>query len=275
MKTEKHARRACACARRLLAPCSRSPHRSRGAQQPAWQPDMIGGPWRGPGPGPQPQRPARGHPQPARDGRHQRAWRRTRRTPTSSTWARSTAASGGPRTRRPPARLDAAHGRAVLALHRPRRAAVRPDRPTRNTLVAGQRPLEQLRSNGGARIGMLRTTDGGDHLDRARRAAACCTGKNATGVAARGAVAPDVRQQLQRRDRRQQHRDLPQHGHGRDVHARLRLRRAAAGPHLRPGGGPGQQRRSSTRASATPAPPTASTSPPTPAPPGRASATPR
>jgi hypothetical protein len=56
-----------------------------------------------------------------------------------------------------------------------------------NTLVAGSGRSSSFSSNGGARIGMLRTTDGGATWS-VLTGAGTLTGKNATGVAARGAT---------------------------------------------------------------------------------------
>jgi hypothetical protein len=56
-----------------------------------------------------------------------------------------------------------------------------------NTLVAGSGRSSSFSSNGGARIGMLRTTDGGANWT-VLTGGGVLTGKNATGVAARGAT---------------------------------------------------------------------------------------
>lgn len=62
-----------------------------------------------------------------------------------------------------------------------------PTDATGNTLVAGSGRSSSFSSNGGARIGMLRTTDGGATW-AVLTGGGVLTGKNATGVAARGAV---------------------------------------------------------------------------------------
>lgn len=63
-----------------------------------------------------------------------------------------------------------------------------PTDATGNTLVAGSGRSSSFSSNGGARIGMLRTTDGGATWTVLAGAGGTLTGKNATGVAARGAT---------------------------------------------------------------------------------------
>jgi hypothetical protein len=62
-----------------------------------------------------------------------------------------------------------------------------PTDATGNTLVAGSGRSSSFGSNGGARIGMLRTTDGGATWT-VLTGGGVLTGKNATGVAARGAT---------------------------------------------------------------------------------------
>lgn len=57
-----------------------------------------------------------------------------------------------------------------------------------HTLVAGSGRSSSFSSNGGARIGMLRTTDGGATWSVLGGAGGTLTNKNASGVAARGAV---------------------------------------------------------------------------------------
>jgi hypothetical protein len=63
-----------------------------------------------------------------------------------------------------------------------------PTDATGNTLVAGSGRSSSFSSNGGARIGMLRTTNGGATWTVLTGAGGTLTGKNATGVAARGAT---------------------------------------------------------------------------------------
>ena len=97
-----------------------------------------------PGPGPQPQWAARGDPQPARHRRDQRAGGAPdeRRRPLPGRGQRRRLAHDQ-RDRRQPG-VDAAHGRAFLAVHRPRRAAVRSHRSHAQHARRRQRPLEQL-----------------------------------------------------------------------------------------------------------------------------------
>ena len=158
-----------------------------GAQQPAWapvQPDIIGGPWGLQGPGPSqngqlegiPNRPVTGainalapHPtNPAilyLGAVNGGVWRTTNATAASPTW-----------TPLMDAQSSMSMGRDALQFD--------PTDATGNTLVAGSGRSSSFSSNGGARIGMLRTTNGGNTWS----ALAGVAGRNATGVAARGAV---------------------------------------------------------------------------------------
>ena len=234
---------------------------SRPAQQ-VWTPvapDTIGGPHARPGPGPQPERPARGHPQPSRHGRHQRPGGAPdeRRHPLPGRGQRRRVADHERDGRR--ARVDPAHRHAELAQHRPRRAAVR-SRPTppatRSSPAAGARAASRAtaaRASGccGRRTAAPRWTvlTGGGTL----------TSKNATGVAARGATL------LMSVNNNNGAVDINNIGIYRSTDTGATFTRvsgtggAAAGPHLRPGGGSVEPRSRSTRACAT-RPRTASTS---------------
>jgi hypothetical protein len=159
-----------------------------GAQQPAWvpaHPDVIGGPWGLQGPGPSnngqlegiPNRPVTGainglaaHPTNpdilylgAVNGG---VWRTNNATAANPVW-----------TPQMDAQSSLSIGRDALQFD--------PTDPTRNTLVAGSGRSSSFSSLGGARIGMLRTTDGGTNWTVL---SADLANRNATGVAARGAV---------------------------------------------------------------------------------------
>jgi photosystem II stability/assembly factor-like uncharacterized protein len=161
------------------------------AQQTAWvpaQPDAIGGPWSLQGPGPShngqlegiPNRPVTGainglaaHPTNpdilylgAVNGG---LWRTTNATSATPVWTPLTDALS-----------SLSIGRDALQFD--------PTDPTRNTLVAGSGRSSSFSSNGGARIGMLRTTDGGTTWTVLAGAGGTLAGRNATGVAARGSV---------------------------------------------------------------------------------------
>jgi hypothetical protein len=162
-----------------------------GAQPPSWvpaEPDVIGGPWNVQGPGPShngqlegiPNRPVTGavnalaaHPTNpdilylgAVNGG---VWRTLNATAAAPTWTPLTDAQGSLSIGRDALQFDATD-------------------PTRNTLVAGGGRSSSFSSNGGARFGMLRTTDGGNTWAVLTGAGGTLVGRNATGVAARGAV---------------------------------------------------------------------------------------
>lgn len=159
--------------------------------QPAWTPlapSTIGGPWAVQGPGPShngqlegiPNRPVTGavnalaaHPtDPAilyLGAVNGGVWRTTNATASSPTWTPLMDTQG-----------SLSIGRDALQFD--------PTDPTRNTLVAGSGRSSSFSSNGGARIGMFRTTDGGATWTVLTGTTPSLAGRNASGVAARGAV---------------------------------------------------------------------------------------
>ena len=125
-------------------------------------PDTIGGPHAVQGPGPSQNGQLEGIPNRPVTGAINAPGARTRRTPTSCTWVPSTAASGGPRTPRPrsPVWMPLTDAQSSLSIGRDA-LQFDPTDASGNTLVAGSGRSSSFRSNGGARIGMLRTTNGG------------------------------------------------------------------------------------------------------------------
>jgi photosystem II stability/assembly factor-like uncharacterized protein len=159
------------------------------AQQPAWQPvETIGGPWGLQGPGPSqngqlegiPNRPVTGainglaaHPTNAAilylGAVNGGVWRTNNATAASPTW-----------TPLMDTQSSLSIGRDALQFD--------PTDATGNTLVAGSGRSSSFSSNGGARIGMLRTTNGGTTWTVLTGSGTSLVGRNAVGVAARGAV---------------------------------------------------------------------------------------
>src|SRR5262245_10078439 len=158
------------------------------AQQPAWQPETIGGPWGLQGPGPSqngqlegiPNRPVTGAinglaAHPTNDdilylgAVNGGVWRTNNATAASPTW-----------TPLMDTQSSLSIGRDALQLD--------PTDATGNTLVAGSGRSSSFSSNGGARIGMLRSTTGGTTWTVRTGTATSLVVRNAVGVAARGAV---------------------------------------------------------------------------------------
>jgi photosystem II stability/assembly factor-like uncharacterized protein len=159
--------------------------------QPAWiplAPSTIGGPWALQGPGPShngqlegiPNRPVTGainalaaHPtDPAilyLGAVNGGVWRTTNATSASPTW-----------TPLMDTQSSLSIGRDALQFD--------PTDATRQTLVAGSGRSSSFSSNGGARIGMFRTTDGGATWTVLAGTTTSLVNRNASGVAARGAV---------------------------------------------------------------------------------------
>ena len=172
----------------LVAVLAAGPLQADGPQ-PAWAPvpAVIGGPWGVQGPGPSqngqiegiPGRPVTGainalaaHPtDPAilyLGAVNGGVWRTTNATAASPTW-----------TPLMDTQVSMSIGRDALQFD--------PTDATRNTLVAGSGRSSSISSLGGDRIGMLRTTDGGNSW-AVLNGGGTLTGRNAAGVAARGAV---------------------------------------------------------------------------------------
>lgn len=162
-----------------------------GAQAPAWvpaQPDVIGGPWGVQGPGPSNNGQLEGIPNRPVTG----AVNALAAHPTNPDILYLGAVNGGVwRTLNAaaasPVWTPLMDGQSSLSIGRDA-LQFDPTDPTRNTLVAGSGRSSSFSSNGGARIGLLRTTDGGTTWTVLTGAGGTMVGRNATGVAARGAV---------------------------------------------------------------------------------------